>query len=73
MRNFKNLNYLIVVIKLLSSICDNCGSVAEKIFKEVESIEILKFPGLIENIQLFINIIEESINHKLKLKNIFKK
>ena len=53
MRNFKNLNYLIVVIKLLSSICDNCGSIAEKIFKEVESIEILKFPGLIENIQLF--------------------
>ena len=41
------------MIKLLSSICDNCGSVTEKIFKEVESIEILKFPGLIENIQLF--------------------
>ena len=47
------MNYLIVVIKLVSSICDNCGSIAEKIFKEVESIEILKFPGLIENIQLF--------------------
>ena len=49
MRNLKNLNYHTVVIKLLSSICDNCGSVTEKIFKEVESIEILKFPGLIEN------------------------
>ena len=50
MRNLKNLNYHIVVIKRLSSICDNCGSVAEKTFKEVESIEILKFPSLIENI-----------------------
>ena len=50
MRNLKNLNYHIVVIKRLSSICDNCGSVAEKIFKEVESIEILKVPSLIENI-----------------------
>ena len=34
---------------LLSSICKKCGSEDEKIFKEEESIEILKIIGLINN------------------------
>ena len=34
---------------VLSIICDKCGSNDEKIFKEEESIEILKILGLINN------------------------
>ena len=34
---------------VLSIICDKCGSNDEKLFKEEESIEILKILGLINN------------------------
>ena len=34
-----------------SIICDKCGSMNEKLFKEEESTEISKILGLIENIE----------------------
>ena len=61
-KNSKSLKYHIFLIKhdfvlvfvtktlLLSSICNKCGSEDKKIFKEEESIEILKILGLVENI-----------------------
>ena len=41
---------------LLSSICNKCGREDEKIFKEEESIEILKILGLINNIEVYQKI-----------------
>ena len=41
---------------VLSIICSNCENEDEKIFKEKESIEILKFFGLINNIEKYENI-----------------
>ena len=41
-----------------------------KIFKEEESIEILKIICLIENTQLLLNILEENISQELSIKNI---
>ena len=35
---------------VLSIICSKCKNEGEKIFREEESTEILKIPGLIENI-----------------------
>ena len=46
-KKLKSLKHHIFVIKLLSSICNKCESEDEKIFKEEESIEILKILGLI--------------------------
>ena len=41
-----------------------------KIFKEEESIEILKIICLIENTQLLLNMLEENISQELSIKNI---
>ena len=41
---------------VLSIICSNCENEDEKIFKEKESIEILKIFGLINNIEKYENI-----------------
>ena len=42
--------YLLEKTLVLSIICSKCKNEDEKIFKEEESIEILKILGLIENI-----------------------
>ena len=44
------LSYLLEKTLLLSIICSKCKNEDEKLFKEEESIEILKILGLIENI-----------------------
>ena len=44
------ISYIFEEILVLSIICSNCENEDEKIFKEEESIEILKIIGLIENI-----------------------
>ena len=46
------ISYLLEKTLVLSIICSKCKNEDEKIFKEEESIEILKILGLIENIWL---------------------
>ena len=49
--NLKNLNIIHLRKTLaLSIICCKCKNEDEKIFKEQESVEVLKILGLIENI-----------------------
>ena len=48
--------YLLEKILVLSIICSKCKSEAEKIFKQEESIEILKVLGLINNIEEYQKI-----------------
>ena len=43
-------SYLLEKTLVLSVICSKCKNEDEKLFKEEESIEILKILGLIENI-----------------------
>ena len=45
------ISYLLEKPLVLSFICSKCKNVEEKIFKEEESIEILKILGLINNIE----------------------
>ena len=48
--NWKTSNIILLEKKLLLSIiCSKCKNEEEKIFKEEESIKILKILGLIEN------------------------
>ena len=44
-----NISYIFDKTLVLSIICDKCSSEEENIFKEEESIEILKILGLINN------------------------
>ena len=44
------ISYLLEKTSVLSIICSKCKNEDEKIFKEEESIEILKILGLIESI-----------------------
>ena len=44
------MSYLLEKTWVLSSICSKCQNKDKKLFKEEESIEILKVLGLIENI-----------------------
>ena len=44
------ISYLLEKTLVLSIICSKCKNEDEKIFKEEESIEILKILGLIKNI-----------------------
>ena len=44
------MSYLLEETLVLSIICSKCKNEDEKIFKDKESIEILKIFGLIENI-----------------------
>ena len=46
------ISYLLEKTLVLSIICSKCKNEGEKTFKKEESIEILKIPGLIENIYL---------------------
>ena len=45
-----NISYLLENALVLSIICSKCKNEDEKIFKEEDSIEILKLLGFIENI-----------------------
>ena len=53
-RKFEKLkiSYILEKTSVVSFICRNCKNIEEKVVKEEESIEILKIPGLIENILL---------------------
>ena len=72
--------YICDKILLLSSICDKCGSEDEVLFKEEDSIEILKVLGLITNVEeyqkieksisKYIIMLEENISQEFRLKNI---
>ena len=66
--NFKNLKHHTLQKKtlVLSVICSNCKKEGEKIFKEEESIEILKILGLIADKWLKKN----KNNKEFRLKNI---
>ena len=44
------ISYILEKTLVISIICSKCKNEDEKIFKEEESIEILKILGLIENI-----------------------
>ena len=44
------ISYLLEKTLVLSTICSKCKNEDEKVFKEENSIEILKILGLIENI-----------------------
>ena len=44
------ISYLLEKTLVLSTICSKCKNKDEKVFKEENSIEILKILGLIENI-----------------------
>ena len=70
-RKFKNpkISYIFEKTLFLSIICSKCENEDEKIFKEEESIEILKILGLkIKN--NFKNMIEENISQEFRLKNV---
>ena len=60
--NLKNLKYYTFNKKtlVLCRICSKCKNKEEKIFKEEESIEILKILGLIEKYDSFKNIVENT-------------
>ena len=77
-----NISYILDKILVFSIIFDKCGNNNEKVFKEEESIEIIKSFGLINNmndwyilcqmnIQLFSrkHIVEENITQEFILKN----
>ena len=53
-REFKNLEISNIFYKTLaiSIVCGKCGSKCKRIFTEGEPIDILKFLGLIKNIEL---------------------
>ena len=57
-RKFKNpkVSYLSKKTLLFSTICSNCGSKDEKMFKEEESTKILKILDLINNIEEYQKI-----------------
>ena len=57
-KKFENrkILYLLEKTLVLSIICNKCKNKDEKLFKEEESIEMLKILGLIENIFLLWNI-----------------
>ena len=50
------ISYIFDKTSFLSSTCNKCGRKNEKIFKEEESIEILKILGLIANIEEYQRI-----------------
>ena len=54
-KRFKNteVSYIFEKTSVLSIICSKCGSKDEKMFKEEESIKILKILGLINKIEQY--------------------
>ena len=55
---------------VFSLICSKCKNEHEKLFKEEQSIEILKIIGLIEIYNYFKNMEEENISQEFRWKNI---
>ena len=55
---------------VFSLICSKCKNEHEKLFKEEESIEILKIIGLTEIYNYFKNMEEENISQEFRWKNI---
>ena len=51
---------------VFSLICSKCKNEHEKLFKEEESIEILKIIGLIEIYNYFKNMEEENISQEFR-------
>ena len=64
--------YLLEKTWLLPIICSKCMNEEGKIFKEEESIEILKILGLIEINNYLKNMVEENISREFRLKKIDK-
>ena len=50
------ISYLLEKALFLSIICSKCKNEGEKVFKEEESIEILKILGLLNNIEKYQSI-----------------
>ena len=73
-RKFKNskISYIFKKTVVLYIICSKCETEDEKIFKEGESIEILKIYGLFKIYNCFKTMVEESISQEFRLKNIDK-
>ena len=71
-RKFKNpeLSFIFRKALFFSIICSKCETENEKIFKEGESIEILKIYGLFKIYNCFKTMVEESISQEFRLKNI---
>ena len=71
-RKFKNpkIPYIFEKSLVFSINCSKCQKIYEKIFKEEESVETLKTPGLIKNIQLLLKLAEEKISQEFRLKNV---
>ena len=74
MVNIENLNLKYQTSQkktlVLSIICSKCKNGDEKIFKEGESIEILKIFEYLEIYNYFKNMAEENISQKYRSKNI---
>ena len=74
-RNIENIktlkSHILEKTLFLSIICSKCDSKDEKIFKEKESIEILKILNLTNNI-VPKDMPEEKIGQKFRLKEIEK-
>ena len=69
------ISYLLEKTLVLSIICSKCKNEDEKIFKEEESIEILKILALLDNIEKYQNIYimaEKNMNQEFRLKKKMK-
>ena len=64
------ISYLLEKTLVLSNIWSKCKNVDEKLFKEKEIMEILKFFGFIEIHNYVKHVVEENISQELSLKNI---
>ena len=63
-RKFKisEISYIFKKTLVISVVWSKCKNEVEKIFKEEESIEILKIIGLIKKYNYFRNTVEENIS-----------
>ena len=64
------VSYLLEKTLVLSIICSMDKNEDDQLFKEEESITILKVLGLIENINHIKNMAAEDISQEFRLKNI---
>ena len=56
------ISYLLEKTLVFPIICSKCKNEDEKLFKEEESIEILKILGLLKIYNYFKNMVEENIS-----------
>ena len=69
------ISYFLEKTLVIYIICSKCKNEDKKIFKEEESIQILKILGLVNNTeryQIYIIMSEENINQEFRLKKINK-